>query len=110
MDKVRIATEIVRSKLPNAQIIGNVQLDAALDANVLEIKDPDSTFSPPANVFVFPSLDAGNIGYKLVQRFSGAKAIGPILQGLSKPVNDLSRGCSADEIVDAVVITANQCK
>jgi len=110
VDKVRIATEIVRSKLPNAQIIGNVQLDAALDANVLEIKDPDSTFSPPANVFVFPSLDAGNIGYKLVQRFSGAKAIGPILQGLSKPVNDLSRGCSADEIVDTVVVTANQCK
>ena len=110
VDKVRIATEIVRSKLPNAQIIGNVQLDAALDANVLEIKDPDSTFSTPANVFVFPSLDAGNIGYKLVQRFSGAKAIGPILQGLSKPVNDLSRGCSADEIVDTVVVTANQCK
>jgi phosphate acetyltransferase len=85
-------------------------LDAALDASVLEIKDPDSTFSPPANVFVFPSLDSGNIGYKLVQRFSGAKAIGPILQGLSKPVNDLSRGCSADEIVDTVVVTANQCK
>ena len=110
VDKVRIATEIVRSRLPNAQIIGNVQLDAALDASVLEIKDPDSTFPPPANVFVFPSLDAGNIGYKLVQRFSGAKAIGPILQGLSKPVNDLSRGCSADEIVDTVVVTANQCK
>jgi phosphate acetyltransferase len=99
---------MVRSKLPNAQIIGNVQLDAALDPGVLNIKDPDSSFPAPANVFVFPNLDAGNIGYKLVQRFSGAKAVGPILQGLSKPVNDLSRGCSVDEIVDTVVVTANQ--
>ena len=99
---------MVRSRLPNAQIIGNVQLDAALDSEVLKIKDPGSSFSAPANVFVFPNLDAGNIGYKLVQRFSGAKAVGPILQGLSKPVNDLSRGCSVDEIVDTVVVTANQ--
>jgi len=108
VDKVRQATEMVRSRLPNAQIIGNVQLDAALDSEVLKIKDPGSSFSAPANVFVFPNLDAGNIGYKLVQRFSGAKAVGPILQGLSKPVNDLSRGCSIDEIVDTVVVTANQ--
>ena len=108
VDKVRQATEMVRSRLPNAQIIGNVQLDAALDSEVLKIKDPGSSFSAPANVFVFPNLDAGNIGYKLVQRFSGAKAVGPILQGLSKPVNDLSRGCSVDEIVDTVVVTANQ--
>ena len=110
VDKVKQATEIVRSRLPSAQIIGNVQLDAALDSEVLKIKDSDSSFPTPANVFVFPNLDAGNIGYKLVQRFSGAKAIGPILQGLSKPVNDLSRGCSVDEIVNTVVVTANQVK
>ena len=110
VDKVRQATKIVRSRLPSAQIIGNVQLDAALDSEVLKIKDSDSSFPTPANVFVFPNLDAGNIGYKLVQRFSGAKAIGPILQGLSKPVNDLSRGCSVDEIVNTVVVTANQVK
>ncbi len=105
-----MATEIVKSRLPGVSIIGNVQLDAALDPNVLKIKDSESSFNPQANVFVFPNLDAGNIGYKLVQRFSGAKAIGPILQGLSKPVNDLSRGCSADEIVNTVVVTANQCR
>jgi len=108
VEKVRKATEIVKSRLPNVNIIGNVQLDAALDPRVLKIKDPDASFEPPANVFVFPNLDAGNIGYKLVQRFSGARAIGPILQGLSKPVNDLSRGCSVDEIVNTVVVTANQ--
>ena len=85
-------------------------MDAALDSDVLKIKDAESTFVPPANVFVFPNLDSGNIGYKLVQRFSGAKAVGPILQGLSKPVNDLSRGCSVDEIVNTVVVTANQVK
>ena len=110
VDKVREATELLRSSLPDINVIGNVQLDAALDPDVLKIKDPDSSFLPPANVFIFPNLDAGNIGYKLVQRFSGARAIGPILQGLSKPVNDLSRGCSVDEIINTVVVTANQCK
>ena len=110
VDKVREATELLRSSLPGINVIGNVQLDAALDPDVLKIKDSDSSFLPPANVFIFPNLDAGNIGYKLVQRFSGARAIGPILQGLSKPVNDLSRGCSVDEIINTVVVTANQCK
>ena len=110
VDKVREATEILKSSFPNINVIGNVQLDAALDPSVLKIKDPESPFLPPANVFVFPNLDAGNIGYKLVQRFSGARAIGPILQGLSRPVNDLSRGCGIDEIVNTVVVTANQCK
>ena len=107
--KVRDATDILKSKLPSAQVIGNIQLDAALDDEVLKIKYPEALFTPPANVLIFPNLDAANIGYKLVQRFSGAKAIGPILQGLAKPVNDLSRGCSVDEIVNTVVITANQC-
>ena len=109
VDKVKDATDILKSKLPDAQIIGNIQLDAALDQEVLKIKYPEALFTPPANVLIFPNLDAANIGYKLVQRFSGAKAIGPILQGLAKPVNDLSRGCSVDEIVNTVVITANQC-
>ena len=108
-DKVREATNILKSRLAGAQIIGNIQLDAALDYEVLKIKYPEASFTPPANVLIFPNLDAANIGYKLVQRFSGAKAIGPILQGLAKPVNDLSRGCSVDEIVNTVVITANQC-
>jgi len=109
VDKVKDATDILKSKLPDAQIIGNIQLDAALDQEVLKIKYPEALFTPPANVLIFPNLDAANIGYKLVQRFSGAKAIGPILQGLAKPVNDLSRGCSVDEIVNTVVVTANQC-
>jgi len=109
VDKVKEATDVLKSKLPDAQIIGNIQLDAALDSEVLKIKYPEALFTPPANVLIFPNLDAANIGYKLVQRFSGAKAVGPILQGLAKPVNDLSRGCNVDEIVNTVVITANQC-
>jgi phosphate acetyltransferase len=80
VDKVRDATDILKSKLPSAQVIGNIQLDAALDDEVLKIKYPEALFTPPANVLIFPNLDAANIGYKLVQRFSGAKAIGPILQ------------------------------
>ena len=110
VDKVRLATSICETKLPNVDIVGNIQLDAALASKVLQIKYPKATFEPPANVLIFPNLDAANIGYKLVQRFSGAKAIGPILQGMAKPVNDLSRGCSVDEIFNTVVITANQCK
>jgi len=110
VEKVRLATSICKTKMPNVDIVGNIQLDAALEKKVLKIKNPEATFEPPANVLIFPNLDAANIGYKLVQRFSGAKAIGPILQGIGKPVNDLSRGCSVDEIFNTVVITANQCK
>ena len=110
VEKVRLATSICKTKLPDIDIVGNIQLDAALENKVLQIKYPEATFVPPANVLIFPNLDAANIGYKLVQRFSGAKAIGPILQGMAKPVNDLSRGCSVDEIFNTVVITANQCK
>ena len=110
VEKVRLATSICKTKLPDVDIVGNIQLDAALESKVLQIKYPEATFVPPANVLIFPNLDAANIGYKLVQRFSGAKAIGPILQGMAKPVNDLSRGCSVDEIFNTVVITANQCK
>ena len=107
--KVELATTICRERMLDAEIVGNVQLDAALDSTVLDLKYPQTSFVAPANVLIFPTLDAGNIGYKLVQRFSGAEAVGPILQGLAKPVNDLSRGCSVDEIVNTIVITANQC-
>ena len=110
VEKVGLATNICKTKLPDVDIVGNIQLDAALEKKVLQIKNPEATFEPPANVLIFPNLDAANIGYKLVQRFSGAQAIGPILQGIAKPVNDLSRGCSVDEIFNTVVITANQCK
>ena len=110
VEKVGLATNICKTKLPDVDIVGNIQLDAALEKKVLQIKNPEATFKPPANVLIFPNLDAANIGYKLVQRFSGAQAIGPILQGIAKPVNDLSRGCSVDEIFNTVVITANQCK
>ena len=109
VEKVSTATSILRKMLPEVDIIGNVQLDAALDSAVLKTKFPQANFIPPANVLIFPNLDSANIGYKLVQRFSGAQAIGPILQGLAKPVNDLSRGCTVEEIVNTVVITANQC-
>jgi len=110
VENVRIATNICKTKLPDVDIVGNIQLDAALEKGVLELKYPETTFEPPANILIFPNLDAANIGYKLVQRFSGAQAVGPILQGIAKPVNDLSRGCSVDEIFNTVVITANQCK
>ena len=109
VEKVKLATTIYQEKELDAEIVGNIQLDAALDNKVLNLKYPQTSFIAPANVLIFPTLDAGNIGYKLVQRFSGAEAIGPILQGLAKPVNDLSRGCSVDEIVNTIVITANQC-
>jgi phosphate acetyltransferase len=109
VEKVSTATSILRKMLPEVDIIGNVQLDAALDSNVLKTKSPQANFIPPANILIFPNLDSANIGYMLVQRFSGAQAIGPILQGLAKPVNDLSRGCTVEEIVNTVVITANQC-
>ena len=107
--KVELATTICRERALDAEIVGNVQLDAALDSTVLNLKCPQTSFVAPANVLIFPTLDAGNIGYKLAQRFSGAEAVGPILQGLAKPVNDLSRGCSVDEIVNTIVVTANQC-
>lgn len=108
VDKVRIATEIAKKAMPGIPIIGEVQLDAAMDSKVLQAKKPSSDFIPPANILIFPSLEAGNIGYKLVQRFAGAKSIGPILQGLRRPINDLSRACTVSEIVDTVIVTVNQ--
>lgn len=106
--KVVEATRQARMQRPSRRIIGDVQLDAAVIPEILAAKAPDESSGPPANVLIFPDLDAGNIGYKLLQRFAGARAIGPILQGLSRPVNDLSRGCSVDDIIDIVAVTAAQ--
>ncbi|WP_461612778.1 phosphate acetyltransferase [Clostridium sp. Marseille-QA1073] len=108
VDKVRIATESARQQRPDLQIDGELQLDAAIVDKVAKQKAPNSSVAGNANILVFPDLQAGNIGYKLVQRFANAKAIGPVCQGFAKPINDLSRGCSVDDIVNVVAITAIQ--
>ena len=107
-EKVREATAITKQKAPELCVDGELQLDAAIVDSVGKLKAPESTVAGQANILVFPDLGAGNIGYKLVQRFGGAEAYGPVLQGIAKPVNDLSRGCSADDIVGVVAITAVQ--
>lgn len=106
--KVAKACELARMQRPNWRIVGEVQLDAAVVPELLARKDPTQATSEPCNVLIFPNLDAGNIGYKLIERFGGAQAIGPILQGLSKPVNDLSRGCSIEDIVSIIAVSASQ--
>lgn len=105
---VREATEIVRERSPALKVEGPIQYDAAVDAHVASLKLPDSEVAGRATVFIFPDLDTGNVAYKAVQRSAGAVAIGPVLQGLRKPINDLSRGCNVVDIVNTVAITAIQ--
>lgn len=108
VDKVAEATRLAKAKAPGLMLDGELQLDAAIVRSVGESKAPGSQIAGHANTLIFPNLDAGNIGYKLVQRLAGAEAYGPVTQGIAKPVNDLSRGCNADDIVGVTAITVIQ--
>ena len=108
VDKMQEATRLAKEKAPELALDGELQLDAAIVDTVARQKAPDSKVAGQANVLVFPNLDAGNIGYKLTQRLAKAEAYGPVLQGIAKPVNDLSRGCVAEDIAGVVAITAIQ--
>ncbi len=108
VDKVATATELAKQMAPDLKIDGEMQSDAAIIPAIGQKKAPDSEIAGQANVLVFPTLETGNIAYKLVQRMAHAEAIGPVLQGMAAPINDLSRGCSVSDIVNLVAITANQ--
>ena len=106
--KVAEATKLVKENAPELAVEGELQFDAAVVPSVAKLKAPNSKVQGDANVFVFPSLEAGNIGYKIAQRLGGFEAVGPILQGLNAPVNDLSRGCNAEDVYKLALITATQ--
>ncbi|MBU1887723.1 MAG: phosphate acetyltransferase [Candidatus Omnitrophica bacterium] len=106
VEKVKEATRLVSEKMPGLLIDGEIQVDCAVVPEVANRKDPDSRIKGRANVFIFPNLDAGNISYKIAERFAKAHALGPVLQGLRKPASDLSRGCDTQDIIDTVAITA----
>jgi phosphate acetyltransferase len=110
VDKVVEAFNIVKEKAPELKVDGELQLDAAIIPSVGEKKAPGSTVAGKANTLIFPDLQSGNIGYKLVQRFAGAGAYGPFLQGFAKPISDLSRGCSVEDIVNTCAVTLTQVK
>ena len=108
LGRIASAIEMVSARAPDLLIDGELQFDAAMVPEVAARKAPGSPIKGAANVFVFPSLSAGNIGYKIAQRVGGAVALGPILQGLAKPANDLSRGCSVDDVYQMIAITGAQ--
>jgi phosphate acetyltransferase len=110
VDKVVEATRIAKENYPEIKLDGELQLDAAIVPSIGSSKAPNSNVAGKANVLIFPDLDAGNIGYKLVQRLAKAEAYGPMTQGIAKPVNDLSRGCSSEDILGVIAITAVQCQ
>lgn len=108
MDKMREVAKRLKRMMLDFEVEGEIQVDAALSKETAALKAPNSTIAGNINVLIFPSLDAGNIGYKLVARLGGYEAIGPIVQGLNKPVNDLSRGCTSEEVYKMARITAMQ--
>ena len=106
--KVREAVSLLHQHHPELEVVGDIQFDAAISADILDKKWPDSGFTPPANIFIFPSLDAANLAYKIAEHMGGAKTTGPILQGLNKPMNDLSRGATVESIINTIAVTALQ--
>ena len=106
VDKMRTATQLAKERYPELDIDGELQFDAAVSPRVAKTKCPNSTVAGHANTFIFPDINAGNIGYKIAQRLGGFDAYGPILLGLNAPINDLSRGCNAQEVYSMAIITA----